>query len=178
MKNEKQDILRIANGDVEIIASSRELVALSISNPNKFGSILAAKVSKNWPIQNLVEGAPWVIEQMRPVQAEIGYWIWWVLHVQRGNKEIVGYVGFKGLPTSSGKVEITFAIDPACRNQKIGSRAAEMLVGWASKQRSIKWIVADTKPTNEASKKLLTRVGFKMDLDASCDSELIFVKRF
>ena len=84
------------------------------------------------------------------------YWLLIITKVPIG----VGLAGFKGLPNEQGEVEIGYGIDPAYQNQGYMTEAVQALIAWAFEEPACQSVVArDTKKSNIASLRVLTKVG-------------------
>ena len=75
----------------------------------------------------------------------------------------VGDAGFHGPPGEDGDVEIGYAVVPAARGNGLASEATGLLVTWARSQPGVRTVSARVDPSNEASRRLLERLGFVRD---------------
>ena len=73
----------------------------------------------------------------------------------------VGGIGFSGLPDNDGITEIGYAIDQKYRNLGIATEAVNYLIQWASQDKDLTSIKAETPVNNEASHQVLLKNGFK-----------------
>ncbi len=87
--------------------------------------------------------------------------------------EIIGGVCFKG-PPEDGDVEIGYAIEPEFRGLGYGTEAVGEMIHWAFEQ-GVKTVYACTEDGNEASQKLLSKLGFAQ-LESQ-DSLLAWLKK-
>ena len=73
---------------------------------------------------------------------------------------IVGDCGWFGPPDEDGEVEIGYGLAPSARGRGLGTEAVRLLVEWVRSQgaRSVR---AEVLPGNEASLRLLARLGFE-----------------
>lgn len=74
----------------------------------------------------------------------------------------VGDVGFKG-PVKDNSVEIGYGLLKEYEHNGYMTEAAGALTEWAFMQKEIKFVEAETTPENEASRKVLERLGFAPD---------------
>jgi RimJ/RimL family protein N-acetyltransferase len=86
----------------------------------------------------------------------------WVV-VRRADGRIIGDIGTHGPPDSAGCVEIGYALAPSVRGQGVGTTAVAALVGRLSAVPGIRRITAVTGADNTASRRLLERLGFRLD---------------
>jgi GNAT superfamily N-acetyltransferase len=85
---------------------------------------------------------------------------WWVLEVVVDG-EVVGDAGFHGPPAAEGpvEVEIGYAVVPEHRGRGIATAACAQLLELAWGQGA-DTVLAETEPTNFASRRVLQRNGF------------------
>jgi [ribosomal protein S5]-alanine N-acetyltransferase len=77
------------------------------------------------------------------------------------SRELVGTCAFKDPPTSRGAVEIAYFTFPPCEGKGYASAMARALVDIAFAQNQIRRVIAHTRPENNASTRILTKLGFK-----------------
>jgi RimJ/RimL family protein N-acetyltransferase len=75
--------------------------------------------------------------------------------------EVVGDAGFLGPPDSRHAVELGYSIMPEQRRRGFATEAAAALTAWALDQPRVERVVAACAPSNEASIRVLERVGFE-----------------
>ncbi|MDP3712715.1 MAG: GNAT family N-acetyltransferase [Mycobacteriales bacterium] len=73
---------------------------------------------------------------------------------------VVGDCGWLGGPAPGGDVEIGYGLAPSARGQGLGTEAVAVLCTWAAAQPGVTRLTADVLPGNEASLRLLRRLGF------------------
>jgi RimJ/RimL family protein N-acetyltransferase len=86
----------------------------------------------------------------------------WVV-VRRADGRIIGDIGTHGPPGSAGCVEIGYSLAPSARGQGTGTSAVAALVGCLSAVPGIRRITAVTGADNIPSRRLLERLGFRVD---------------
>ena len=74
--------------------------------------------------------------------------------------EVVGDCGWRGGPDGDGAVLLGYGLAAPSRRQGIGTEAVAVLCAWAEAQPGVHRLVADVLPGNEASRRLLRRLGF------------------
>lgn len=139
-----------------------DLPALRLARDGKRAEIarlLQLEVPADWPSRD-------VQEQQIPVQIErlevSGHDLPWhgrLIVLRPGT--LVGNINLKGPPDMAGDVEIGYEVLPAYRRQGIAMEAAELLIDWCFTQARVKRVSARTKPDNEASQTMLTKLGFR-----------------
>jgi RimJ/RimL family protein N-acetyltransferase len=111
----------------------------------------------------LVAGAGWphddTVEALRPlaehgVEGDDGGWL-----VVLG-REVVGECGWHGGQDDDGTAELAYGIAPGHRGDGLGTEAVALLVAWAEQQPGVERVAARVLPGNEASRRLLRRLGF------------------
>ena len=90
------------------------------------------------------------------------------LCVRKEDRAVVGCCGFKGNP-KSGHVEISYLTFPDYEGGGYATAAARQLVRIASSAAEVESVIANTKPENNASTRVLERVGFERDGESQDD---------
>lgn len=75
----------------------------------------------------------------------------------------IGDAGFHGPPGPTGEVEIGYAMVPLGRGSGLATEAVGLLVEWARAQPEVKLVTARVDAGNDASERLLARLGFTRD---------------
>ena len=73
--------------------------------------------------------------------------------------EVVGDCGWFGPPDASGEVEIGYGLAPSVRGRGLGTESVRQLLQWVREQGATR-VRAEVLPGNEASLRLLHRLGF------------------
>jgi RimJ/RimL family protein N-acetyltransferase len=81
--------------------------------------------------------------------------------VHRGDRLVIGNVGFKGPPDDTGAVEIAYAIVSAYQRQGYATEAAEAATCFALKQDRVRRVRAHTLPGPNASTHVLAKCRFE-----------------
>jgi [ribosomal protein S5]-alanine N-acetyltransferase len=101
------------------------------------------------------------IDKMAIVPVELHPWFTYWLIVINVEKIGAGMVGFKGIPNSTGAVEIGYGIDPIFQRLGYMSEAVQALIQWAFTHPECQKITATNVLLNNlASQKVLLRNGF------------------
>lgn len=74
--------------------------------------------------------------------------------------EVVGDCGWRGGPDGDGAVELVYGLGRPHRGRGVGTEAVALLVAWAEQQPGVRRVVARVLPGNQASRRLLRRLGF------------------
>lgn len=129
------------------------------------------EVAHDWPSKEFIEGADFIIDGILSSNNQLTsegscWWLWWIILnpdlASASAGTLIGYIGFKGRPTQSGDIEITYSIVNSARGNRLAAEATNCLVNWAFQQKNVKRIIADTSQFNAASQKTLLKAGFKL----------------
>ncbi|WP_368487982.1 GNAT family N-acetyltransferase [Clostridium sp. BJN0013] len=92
-----------------------------------------------------------------------GSYLWytnWQIILKSKNKTI-GSACFMKCPDENGQVEIGYGINTIYQNKGYMTEAAQAICEWASSQRDVSLIIAETEKDNIASHKVLKKCGMK-----------------
>lgn len=84
---------------------------------------------------------------------------WLVISQADGN--IIGDIGFKGLPSANKDVEIGYGLLDRYQNNGYATEAVGALVDWALSRPDVATVFAETTVTNRASIRVLEKIGFQ-----------------
>lgn len=73
---------------------------------------------------------------------------------------VIGDLGFKG-PPQKGIVELGYGMEPEYEGQGYMTEAAGVMIEWAFTQRDVTAVEAETAPDNQASQRVLQKLGFQ-----------------
>jgi ribosomal-protein-alanine N-acetyltransferase len=119
---------------------------------------LGYKVSDEWPEDDLMEALPF-FHNLIAENGINGFNSWIILRKEL--REIIGSAGFIGNPDPKGNVEIGFGIIPSRRKQGYCREAVNALINWAMNDSKVSCIKAQCEKSNQASKTVLAKLGFK-----------------
>jgi RimJ/RimL family protein N-acetyltransferase len=83
---------------------------------------------------------------------------WFVVLAEDGR--VVGDLGTFGPPDADGRVEIGYGLAAPFRGRGIGSEAVATFVDWLVSLPGVRVVTASVEVGNEASRRLLARIGF------------------
>jgi RimJ/RimL family protein N-acetyltransferase len=118
---------------------------------------LGLSVGAGWPHDDSADALRALAEHGGP--GDDGGW----LVVADG--DVVGECGWRGGPDGAGDVEIGYGLGGPVRGQGLGTEAVGVLVAWVEAQPGVRRVVARTRVGNEASRRLLRRLGFVEEPD-------------
>lgn len=73
---------------------------------------------------------------------------------------VVGECGWRGGPDPRGDVELGYGLAPSARGRGLGTEAVGVLVAWVERQPGVRRVTARVRVGNEASRRVLRRLGF------------------
>lgn len=98
-----------------------------------------------------------------------GFEFWMIIN--KDNMQVIGDIGFHGLPNELGEVEIGFGLVEKVRGQGFGFESLKAIIKWLGTIESVKAIKANCLISNKASAKILAKVGMK---EITQDNDLIY----
>lgn len=121
-------------------------------DPGPALAALRVQAGQGWP-------HPATADALRPLAEhgdEGGDGGWLVVH----DGEVVGDCGWRGGPHADGSVLIGYGLAAPARGRGLGTEAVALLCAWAERQPGVQRIVAEVHAGNDASRRLLRRLGF------------------
>lgn len=83
-----------------------------------------------------------------------------------GDGRVVGDCGTLGWADEAGRVEIGFGLAAPFRGRGLGTEAVRALTDWVAAQPGVTAVTASVEVGNEASRRLLARLGFVLTGEA------------
>ena len=80
---------------------------------------------------------------------------------------LVGECGWLGGPDEAGDAEIGYGLAASVRGRGLGTEAVALLAAWVEQQPGVRRVTADCLVGNLASRRLLERLGFRLDREAA-----------
>ena len=153
---------RLSESRLELIPATAALVRAEMECGRPFFHMLGVQPVDGWPPVDTADALPFFLEQLQKGPEMEGWLAWyWVLTGKSGEESVlVGNGGFKGPPSSDGIVEVGYYVRPAHRGHGYGTEAVCCLLEHALSRAGVKLVIAQTQHDNEASVKLLEKVGF------------------
>ncbi len=131
-----------------------------IENLNILEEELSIKY-KGEPIEGIFKGI--VIKQLEKCYKDIENYFWnsfWLL-ILKNDRVVVGSIGFKGKPNSTGEVEIGYGLAKEFEHNGYMTEGVKEICKWALEQDNISSITAETDFDNFPSQRILQRCGFE-----------------
>jgi RimJ/RimL family protein N-acetyltransferase len=148
---------------LELIPGTADLLRAEISDRERFARLLEARVPRAREQEpDHQENMENMARALKKGPEQIGWWCWYfVLHNRvTGYRMLVGNGGFKGPPADEGTVEIGYSLLPPYRNKGYTTEAVKALVSWAFRHPEVAQVIAEARPGNTASIRVLQKIGF------------------
>jgi RimJ/RimL family protein N-acetyltransferase len=110
------------------------------------------------PKMDTADDATALIERTRTLAAERSVFHWGVARTE--DDRVVGHATLFHLDVEQGRAEIGYSIVRDLWGRGLGRRAVGLLVGFAFDTLELRRVEADVDPRNEASLRLVERLGF------------------
>jgi [ribosomal protein S5]-alanine N-acetyltransferase len=151
--------LRLRTLRLELIAATLPLVETEIAGPAHLAELLSAEIETWPPPLNDENSLQWTVEKLRAHPEHAGFYVWYVILLESGQRKLVGLVAFKGPPDERGTIETGYSVVEKYQRQGIGTEATRAIMRWAFEDPRVKQITAETFADLEASIKVMERCG-------------------
>ena len=84
-----------------------------------------------------------------------------VLADAKGDRRILGSLGFHGPPDAEGRAEVGYRVEPEYRRQGYAREAIHALFDWAHEKHGVTRFLASIDPNNEPSLRLARSFGYR-----------------
>lgn len=145
---------RLTGPRVALVPAPRSVACAVVAGGDVAAALspLGLRAGRGWPH----DATP---DALRPLaehggEADDGSW----LVVVAGT--VVGDCGWLGPPGPDGEVVLGYGLAAPSRGEGIGTEAVALLCAWAEQQPGVRALTADVHVGNEASRRLLRRLGF------------------
>jgi len=129
---------------------------------------IGMKTNKAWPTNDTMDILPIIVETLRNNDPS-GFETWMI--EEKDSKEIIGDIGFHGMPDEKGEVEIGYGLVESERRKGFGFEAAKAIMDFAIEHEAVKVIKADCLINNIPSARILEKLKMK---EVNRDDELIY----
>jgi RimJ/RimL family protein N-acetyltransferase len=154
---------------INLLPIDAELIRLVSSDPAAFATRYGADLGQ-WlkQAQEVVKGTDALYKRLPRDAPWLGYL------VASDERVVVGCCGFVNAPGPASVVEIAYATWPDFQRQGYATAAAAALIEIASKSGVVKCAIAHTLPQENASTRILKRVGmtFQREIDHPEDGKI------
>lgn len=111
----------------------------------------------NWPLEAIKKKLDNYKEYIRDNFEEVKWGIW--IMINKGDKKVIGDLGFKGKPNEEGIIEVGYSIVENYRGFGYANEGVKALINWALEDKRVNKIIAQCNENNIPSIRLLKRVG-------------------
>lgn len=87
------------------------------------------------------------------------FYTFWIV-IEKSTRLIVAELGFKGEPTGLGEIEIGYGTMPHHQGKGYMTEAVAGMIDWCRQRPDVRFILAETDASNEASIKVLVKNNF------------------
>ncbi|MGV8139221.1 MAG: GNAT family N-acetyltransferase [Mangrovibacterium sp.] len=141
--------------------SGSELMKLT-KFPNKLAEDLGLTPSASFVEEEVQEA---ILNDLLPNLSDLNkdylFYTMWIV-VEKSKKAIIGGICFHGEPDEKGEVEIGYGTDDGYRNDGYMTETISGLVQWATANKKIQIIKAETYKTNTPSIRVLEKNNFEI----------------
>ncbi len=152
--------IEVSTPHLRLIALSVEQLKLSLIDLTSLGNELGIPVSGNIIDKSVVGAINLKSAKMMTSESTLHAWFTYWLIVVKDVPYGAGLIGFKGIPSAEGEVEIGYGIDSAYRNKGYMTEAVQVLRDWAFSHEECRTVVAVTDD-NPRSERVLQKCGFQ-----------------
>ncbi|HAX74116.1 MAG TPA: N-acetyltransferase [Firmicutes bacterium] len=128
-------------------------------NESKHKTVKQLYEDVSWPTKDTLDILPMMYQLLKRTKHPTGFECWMI--VVKKSEAIIGDISFHNHPDSSGTVEIGYGLIASAQGKGYGFEALQRLMTWAINQPNITRIKATCLTNNEASIRLLQKVGMQ-----------------
>jgi len=145
-----------------LIPATPELARADLAGRESLSAALGVPVSAGWPPEHY--DAPAIqhsLDMMEQDPTNLA-WSFFYISLRSSGRLVIGIIGYKGMPSDDGTVEIGYSIVPEHQRRGFATEAAAALVGRAFEEPGVSRVIAETLPGLTPSITVLERNGFRM----------------
>lgn len=148
--------MRLTGERVTLIPVPHEVAAAVIAGAGLDDAlaVLRLTAARGWPHPDTADALRRLAEHGGPGPAHGTFLI-------AVDSELVGECGWLGGPDEAGDVEIGYGLASSARGRGLGTEAVGVLATWVERQPGVRRVTADVHVGNEASRRVLARLGFR-----------------
>jgi RimJ/RimL family protein N-acetyltransferase len=142
---------------LRLVDGTLELLSAALEGRNVLERLLGVSVAEGW------EGFPEALPILRASYETAPERHMWgsLFFIELDVSTLVGFGGFKGLPSPDGVVEIGYAIAPAFQGRGLATDAVAQMVQRAFADASVRAVDAHTLGHDNPSTRVLEKSGFR-----------------
>jgi len=156
---------------LELIAGTSELFRVRVDDREFLSRQLGARVPDSWPPPLFDQDAlDWMAKYLEEHAGANEWGFYFIILPARGDgaeTTAIGGIGFKGIPTDDGTVEIGYSMLPEFQRAGYATEAARALVRKAFSQPQVARVIAETYPELLPSIRVLEKNNFRFIGDGS-----------
>jgi ribosomal-protein-alanine N-acetyltransferase len=139
-----------------LTALTAERAHAALHDHRRLSALLGVRVPPSWPGEEFAGALPIIAKGLHhdPTFAD-----WTALIVHREDRTLIGEVGFKSTPDSSGTIEIGYGVLPDYRRQGIATEAVRAMIDRAFADDAVQRVIANCLNDNLGSICVLEHVG-------------------
>ena len=150
--------MTIETKHLKLIACDREILKSAIQGNEILARKINVTVEDGWT-EFGVAALQYSFDKLAASAEEKNWWTYFPIHKQ--DHKLIGSGGYKGKPTSNGKVELGYEIAPNYRNRGLATEMTIGLIENAFRDKRVKSIMAHTRGLENPSTRVLQKCGFK-----------------
>ena len=152
---------------LDLVHVSTDSVTAAIHDHNRLSDILNAAIPETWPPEHLdVPALEWTLRWLQDPANDPSFSGYWMI-LREPTRTLVGMVGFKGMPSVDGCVEIGYGVVEDHRRHGYASEGARALVAYAFSHANVRSVAAETYPNLTPSLGVMKKCGMKYIGDGS-----------
>ncbi len=146
---------------MRLIPATAELARADLEDSRRLSTLLGATVPRSWPPEMVSQARPWFARELASNPTRSGWYAWYgVIEGQGASRSVLAVsAGFVGAPRV-GTVELGYSVVPEYRRLGYASEMVRAIIKWAFEAPDLRRIVAEVHKDNDASIRLLLRMGF------------------
>ncbi len=139
-------------------------IEAELESTRAIGRMLRADIPEGWPPGDYDRGAIHYFRERFLQDANLAGWLVWYGILLQGRRRIaVGAAGFFGPPNAEGEVEIGYSVVAKYRRRGVAGELVAGLMQRLSQFPEVRRVIAHTRPDNQASVRVLERLGFRCE---------------
>jgi RimJ/RimL family protein N-acetyltransferase len=147
---------------LELVSGSYEHAHAEKFNRKKLSELLDAEIPIGWPPPlNDEQSMNFFLKYSEENPDAGGFTFWYIILPEGDSRKAIGNVGFKGMPDTTGTVEIGYSIMESHQRNGYAPEAVAVIVDWAFSQPGVKRVIAETLPELVASQRVLEKNRFQ-----------------
>lgn len=155
--------LTIATHRLLLIPFTAHSCSAVLNNNLNALAALGLQPGNGYPDDETLQTLPRILINLGKVPEPSGFESWMV--VIKDTNTIIGDVGFKGIPNSTGAIDIGYGLIATERKKGYAHEAVAGLIKWAFSQPQVKVITARSLTDNIASARVLQKLYFNAETE-------------